>query len=315
MQTSVRRCRNCSARSRGERIQASPQLNPNPQPVHSVLEIIQRTEGYFREKAVPDPRLNAELLIGHVLGLKRLQLYLEFDRPMEEATLAKLRPLVRRRASREPLQHVLGEVGFGDCLLKVDRRALIPRPETEYLLQIVCKRFDESPPGRILDLGTGTGALALGLAAHFTEASVVALDQSAEALELAKENVAKNNLGERVRMLRSDWFSALADEAPFDLIVANPPYLTEAEMQSAAPEVIDYDPHSALLAADEGLADLRKIIAEAPAFLKPGGLLALESGIDHAAPLEALCQSPDWTGFEIGTDLANRPRFCFVRRA
>ena len=280
----------------------------------TVLEIIKRTTEYFAGKGIESPRLNAELLIGHALNRKRMQLYLEFERPLSELELEGIRPLVRRRAQHEPLQYVLGSTEFHGLKLKVDRRALIPRPETELLVEFV---IAEAPAGtqRILDLGTGSGAIALALAKAFPEAEVVAVDASKEALALAGENVGASDLSGRVTLLESDWFARLPREQAFDLIVANPPYLTAEETAQTSLEVRGFEPTSALTAAENGLADLRRIIADAPAFLRAGGLLALETGIAQHLALLELVTAAGYVGGESRRDLTGRDRFILVRRA
>src|SRR6478735_2093982 len=174
----------------------------------TVLEIIKRTTEFLEKRGVESARLNSELLIGHALGLKRMQLYLQFERPLAETELEKIRPLVKRRGNREPLQYILGETEFAGVKLKVDRRALIPRPETELLVELVEKNL-ATAPASILDLGTGTGAIALALAAKYPSAQVMAMDQSADALALAAENTAMLGFTDRVQLLASNWFSAV----------------------------------------------------------------------------------------------------------
>lgn len=274
----------------------------------TVLDIIKKTTDFLSTKGVESPRLNAELLIGHALARKRMQLYMEFERPLTEAELERIRPLVRRRALREPLQYVVGETEFCGLRLAVDRRALIPRPETELLVDHVQRRRESAPPARILDLGTGSGAIALALAAAFPAATVLATDRSAEALELARSNAARCGLEARVTWLASDWFDAVPVEA-FDVVVSNPPYLTAEETAQTAPEVRDFEPHSALAAADDGVADLARIIATAPRYLAPGGLLALETGIAQHARLLPLARQAGFTLVESHQDLTGRERF------
>lgn len=279
----------------------------------TVLEIIKKTTDFFAGKAVESPRLNAELLVGHALGLKRMQLYLQFERPLTEAELEKIRPLVRRRAQREPLQYILGETEFCGLKLKVDRRALIPRPETELLVERVAAAC-AIPPARILDLGTGSGAIALALANAFPSAHVTATDLSDEALGLAGENAVATGLAERVSFQRSRWYEQLDANQPIDVIVSNPPYLSPQEVAETTPEIRQHEPVSALTPADgDAFSDLRAIIAGAPRFLKPGGLLALETGIAQHAELLALLKTAGFASSESQRDLTGRDRFVLAR--
>jgi len=274
----------------------------------TVLEILKRTTEFFTKRGVEGARLNAELLVGHALGLKRMQLYLQFERPLTESELEKIRPLVKRRGSREPLQYVLGETEFCGMKLKVDRRALIPRPETEYLVELLGGIL-AAPPSTILDLGTGSGALALALASKYPESSVIAVDKSEEALALARENAEALDLSSRVQFVASDWFSAVPAGAKFQLIVANPPYLTEEEVREAAPEVKDHEPVSALASAVEGRADLEHILTHARSFLVEGGLLACETGIAQHLALLALATQCGFARVESLNDLTARERY------
>jgi release factor glutamine methyltransferase len=237
-----------------------------------------------------------------------MQLYLQFERPLTEPELEKIRPLVKRRSNREPLQYILGETEFSGLKLKVDRRALIPRPETESLLENVFGRVT-APPATILDLGTGTGAIALVLATKYLAASITAVDKSAEALALARENAEALGLAARVSFIQSDWFSALSAEAQYELIVANPPYLSDLEVREAQPEVKDYEPLPALVAGENGLSDLASIIRSARGHLSPGGLLACETGIAQHAQLLPLAATVGYSRTESLRDLTGRERY------
>jgi len=280
----------------------------------ALLEVIKRTTGFLEGKGVENSRLNAELLIGHALGLPRMQLYMQFERLLTEAELEKIRPLVKRRGLREPLQYILGETEFFHVRLKVDRRALIPRPETEQLGELITQVLT-NPPGTILDLGTGGGALALALAAFYREAAVTAVDASDEALALARENAAALGLAGRLRFLRSDWFSALDVAERFELIVANPPYLSGADAAATAPEVHGHEPHAALSPGPGGTEALARIIADAPRYLGENGLLALETGIDQHAELRKLAAVAGFGRVESRSDLSGRDRHLLAWRS
>jgi release factor glutamine methyltransferase len=280
--------------------------------MHTVLDVLKRTAEFFDSRGVESARLNAELIVGHALGLKRMQLYLQFERPLTEPELEKIRPLVRRRAGREPLQYVVGEAAFRDLALAVDKRVLIPRPETEQLVELVLERC-ATAPAAALDLGTGSGAIALALAQAWPQARVTALDREDGALAVAAANAEKNNLAGRVTFLRSDWFSALPPGGRFGVIVANPPYLDDKELAETQPEVREHEPREALSAGTDSAKDLRRIVAEAPARLESGGLLALETGIGQH---EALCAAAKEAGFgavESRKDLTGRDRFVLAR--
>jgi release factor glutamine methyltransferase len=275
----------------------------------TLLELLDKTAKYFAEKNVPGPRSQAEWIFAHVLSCKRLDLFLRFDTPLAEDTLAKLRPLVARRARREPLQYVLGNSPFCNLVLKCDARALIPRPETEFLVEMILKRI-KPVPKRILDLGTGTGAIALSLAKAWPESEVVAADFSEDALNLARENAAANGLEKRLRFVLSDWMEKI--DGQFDLVVSNPPYLAKEEWESAEPEVRDFEPYGALVAEEKGLADLKRILTEARGRLSAGGTIALETGIAHHEALSCIAKECGYAAFEGLRDLSNHPRYFFA---
>lgn len=276
----------------------------------SVLDVIQRSTSFLEGKGVESARLNAEWLIAAALGIDRMKLYMQFDRPLSQDELADMRSKVARRGKREPLQYVIGTTPFHELQLKVDRRALIPRPETEQLVELAIESVGPSDGAyRILDLGTGTGAIALALAFALPRAEVVAVDESEAALELARENALFCGLQNRVSFERSDWFAEIDASRKFDLIVSNPPYLTDAELESAEPEVRDHEPTSALVASNEGLDDLLRILEQGHSRLEDGGTLWLETGIAHRERLLSFCSEVGYAKAEGRDDWSGRPRF------
>ncbi|MCD8483373.1 MAG: peptide chain release factor N(5)-glutamine methyltransferase [Verrucomicrobia bacterium] len=257
------------------------------------------------------PRLEAELLLADTLGCKRLDLYLRHEQPLFESELAPLRAKVRRRANREPLQYIIGTVEFGDLCLKIDARALIPRPETEEWLHWLIEKFAYAQPARILELGTGSGAIALTLAKTFPQAHIVATDISQHALTLAKENATQTNLDNTIDWRCGSWWQPIAANESFDWIIANPPYLSDDEVAQAQPEVRLFEPAQALASPENGLADLRHILQSAPKHLTPQGLLVLETGIDQHHQLHHIAQQVGFTHSFSKKDLSARDR-CFL---
>lgn len=281
--------------------------------MNSLLEILNKTRDFFRLKGIGQPRLEAELIFAHVLACKRLELYLQFERPLTEAELDRLRRLVARRGRREPLQYILGNTEFFGLCLQSDARGLIPRPETEELVELL-GGLNGTKPASILDLGTGSGAIALALAKVFPAASITAADRSPEALQLADGNARGNGLEGRVQWILSDWFSDISRNARFDWIVSNPPYLSEDEWLQAEPEVREHEPRQALVSANSGIHDLLEIMHAALPVLNAGGLLALETGIGHHAKLRQTAEALGYADCRSINDLSGRPRFFLARK-
>ena len=273
----------------------------------TLLEVLQSTTAYFTKHKIESPRLNAEHLIAHVLELSRLELYLEFETKLNETKLAQLRELVRRRAQGEPLQHLLGTVEFGGQTFLCDKRALVPRPETEQLVElIVSESREQRTEIRIIDVGTGSGVIALSLAKQFPDAKVFAVDISDDALSLAKENATRLGVHERVRFQKGDLLENFIER--FDLIVANLPYISMQDRQSLAREVL-HDPEVALFAGEKGDELVRKLIEQAPAHLEPGGRLALEIGINQAEGLTEFLRLKNYQDIESKKDYSGTTRF------
>lgn len=276
----------------------------------TILEVLNKTKDFLESKGIDRARLNAELLLAKGLDCKRLDLYLRHEEFLDEKTLEKLRTLVQRRGKREPLQHIIGNVEFYGLTLTCDSRALIPRPETEYFVELLLERYaTKKTPNSILELGTGSGAIVLTLASELKNARFVACDISSEALELAKANAESLELSNRIEFIQSDWFNSLPKEQ-FDWIISNPPYLTQEEYKEAEPEVRDHDPIQALVGGNEdGLAAIEKILKGALAYLKPGGMIALETGIAQHKQLEKLCQTLGYKETSSSRDLNKLDRF------
>ncbi|MEO8291215.1 MAG: peptide chain release factor N(5)-glutamine methyltransferase, partial [Gaiellaceae bacterium] len=240
------------------------------------LETVREVEAELRAAGVSSPRVDAEILVGEILGLSRSALY-SSRREVTGAELARLRPLVDRRVAREPLAYVLGEWGFRHLLLKVDARALIPRPETEVVVERCLEHLERIAEPRVLDLGVGSGAIALAIADEHPGARVVAVDRSEAALALAGENRARTLTDGRVGLVHGNLFDAV--EGPFDLVVSNPPYVLPEEYETLEPEIRLYEPAEAVVGA--GVAET--VAAGARAVLAPGGRLVLECGDGQAA--------------------------------
>lgn len=277
----------------------------------TLLDVLQSTTAYFKKREIESPRLNAEHLLAHALGRKRIELYVEFERELTEAELAPLRELVRRRGQGEPLQHLLGTAEFCGLTFLCDRRALIPRPETEELVELLVAEGGLRNPGaRILDVGTGSGVIALSLAAKLPEAQVQAVDVSDEALALARENATRLGLGERVQFARSELLEQV--QGAFELIVANLPYVPAADRPTLSREVL-HDPETALFGGERGDEIIRNLITSAPPHLAPGGLLALEIGIGQADALAAFLAEQNYGDISPRQDFAGVTRFLLAR--
>ena len=277
----------------------------------TVLEVLQSTTGYFHKRNIDNPRLNAEHLLAHVLGRKRIDLYLKFERRLPESELAPLRELVKRRGSGEPLQHLLGTVEFCGHSFRCDKRALVPRPETEQLVELLISHFkSEIAYSRMVDVGTGSGVIALTLAAEFPKAEIVGADISEDALMLARENAERLDLADRVQFLRSNLLEGVLPG--LGAIIANLPYVSTEDRQNLSREVL-HDPEVALFAGACGDELVRQLIAQAPSWLQPGGILAMEIGIGQSEPLLVALAEKNYRDILTEKDYSGVIRFLFAR--
>ena len=271
----------------------------------TVRDALKQAEARLRE--IPDPRLDAEYLLAHVLGADRLQILLEKQRSLSAEQIAAYEALLRRREGREPLQYILGSQSFMGFSFKTDPRALIPRNDTEALCEEALRHI--APGARVLDLCTGSGAVAVSIKKLCPGAEVTASDLSADALSLAKENAAA--LGAQVRFLQGDLFAPVAEET-FDCIVCNPPYIPDG-LRDALQEEVKREPALALFGGTDGLSFYRRIAREAPEHLIPGGRLVLETGDGEGEAVTALLRER-FEEIRLLNDLSGLPRVVSVRK-
>ena len=300
----------------------------------TVLEVIQKSAEFLARKNVDSPRLQTELLLAHLLKLPRMKLYLNFDRTLSDAELDAVRALVKRRGQREPLQHIVGSTSFCGLEMAVNRNVLVPRPETELLAEAGwdflnslrgCRReAAQTEPIAIdqslrtlavtaLDFGTGSGCIAIALAVKCPGARIMALDASAVALAVAKQNADRNGVSERIEFFRGDGFAALPSGFRFDLLVSNPPYIPSAEIATLQTEVRDFDPHGALDGGPDGLDFYRLLAAQAGPWLQPGGKIMLEFGDGQAAAIRKFFAAPGWSVEAVQMDYTQRDRILIAR--
>ncbi len=287
----------------------------------TVLEVIQRSAEFLAKRGVESPRLQVELLLAHVLKLPRMGLYLNFERVLTPAELDEVRELVRRRGQREPLQHIVGSTSFCGLELAVNKSVLVPRPETEQLAELGWEFLNARAsavagarePVAALDFGTGSGCLAITLAVKVPAAQIVAVDISENALAVARENAARHQVGDRIRFVSGDGFAAVPAGMSFDLIVANPPYIPAAEIETLEPEVRDYDPRPALNGGAQGLDFYERLAREAGAALRPGGRIMVEFGDGQAEAVRGMFERQNWVVEQVKPDYSGRLRFLAAR--
>lgn len=279
----------------------------------TVLDLLRFTTDHFAKAGIDSARLDAEVLLAYALGVERLQVYLEFDKPVLASERQEFRELVRRRArERVPVAHLVGRKEFWSLDLAVTPAVLVPRPESETLVEAALARLSD-PEGelRILELGTGSGAIALALLSERKKARLTATDVCREALAVAGRNAARLGLADRVHLVEGDLFEPVAAER-FDLVVSNPPYLAEAEASSLEPELA-HEPAGALFSGPTGLEVLHRLVDAAPAYLEPGGWLLLETAPDQAASVRSECEARGLVEAAVVRDLGGRPRVVAAR--
>ncbi len=283
-------------------------------PVWTILKILNWTKQYFESKGVENPRLDSEILLCAVLHCERIKLFTNFEQPLTEAELKKYKEYVQRRAGHEPLAYIVGEKAFLKNSFKVTPATLIPRPETELLVESVqsgALRMSANGNVKILDIGTGSGAIIISLLESLPSAKGVAVDISRDALNVAAENAEKIGVRQRCAFIQSDLFSGLPEEKKFDIIVSNPPYIPSSDIDRLAQDV-RREPRGALDGGIDGLVFYRRIIAEAADHMEDGGLLAFEIGIGQSAAVLELCTQAGFAAAAVRKDYAGIDRMVFA---
>jgi release factor glutamine methyltransferase len=282
-----------------------------------ILDVINKTTPFFEKQEIESPRLTIELLLAHLLKKKRLELYMEFERELDEPTLEKLRDLVKRRAAGEPLQYITGEAEFFGLRFAVDKRVLIPRPETELLVQTVLERLkpleEQKQALKIVDVGTGSGCIAVALAKNLPTAEIYALDVSNEALEVARGNAKMNGVEKNIRFLQSDLLENLPGSRGADAVVSNPPYIATGELANLPKEVRDFEPVRALSAGEDGFEVFHRLVMDAKRVLNPPGFLALEIGAGQRPAVEILFVKAGYEVDQVVKDLQGHERVIVAR--
>jgi len=279
--------------------------------IWTIQRVLTWTSDYFKRKDIDSPRLTAELLLAEVLGCDRVRLYVDFERPLEAGELARYRKLVERRISGEPTHYLLGRRDFFGRTFRVDPRVLVPRPETELVIEAALEKLPEGATVPVLDLCTGSGIIAVTLAAERPDLEVVAVDLSEGALEVARENV-RSLVPERVELLQGDLFGPLQDRV-FQLIASNPPYVKTETIRELSAEV-RHEPQMALDGGPDGLSVVRRIAQEAPGHLLSGGWLILEIGEDQGPAVKAILSEAGFADVAVRPDLARLDRIALARR-
>ena len=289
-------------------------MSQRPTKIWTILEILRWTTGYFKDQGIDSARLDAELLLAQVLGLNRIELYTKFDRPLEPDERDEYRALVKRRANREPVAYILGRRDFWEFTLAVDPRVLIPRPDTETLVRAALELLPDDAAWRVVDVGTGSGAIALSLAFERPELLVGATDLSTDALEVARENAANHDLDDRIEFFSGDLLEAVPEDwTPLDIVVSNPPYIAESERDEMAPDVLDHEPPQALFAGPEGLDLIERLADQACLALRPGGYLLIEIGYRQGKAVSQLLAKKGFEDVQIHRDYGDRDRVVAAR--
>jgi len=298
----------------------SPKNNSNN---WTIIKILSWTESYFKDHPIDSPRLTAEMLLAHCLGIKRLDLYLQHDRPLQKDELSRFKSFIKRRILNEPVAYITGEKGFFESDFKVAKEVLIPRPDTETIVEkalgILNAGQDNLKPMRILELGTGSGAIIVSLVKAVPHHLYFACDISEKAILMAKKNADKiipQMMNDRISFFAGDWFSSLNENKLFDLIISNPPYIPTKDIQTLQPEIRQFEPLLALDGGRDGLSCFKTILNDAHRYLVPGGILLLEMGFDQKEGVQNISkQYPRYQSIEFIKDMAGHNRVFLIKKS
>ncbi len=275
----------------------------------TVLESIKLSTEYLEKKGIESARINAELLLAKILNCKRLDLYLQFERPLVEEEIKLYREFLSRRSKFEPVQYILGSVEFYGLEFEVNKSVLIPRPETEILVEEIINSFNKEDTTKILDVGTGSGNIAVSLAVHLPESKIIAIDSSIDALNTAKKNSELNNTKDRINFIEWDINSGdLFPEKDFDIVVSNPPYVSETDFTKLQPELKIYEPKVALTDNADGLSFYKSICTKSKDLLKTGGQIFLEAGMGQAEKIKDILLNNNYSNVKLKKDYLNIDR-------
>lgn len=275
--------------------------------VWTISSLLNWTVNYFKSKNIQSARLDAEVLLSHVLRQERIYLYVHFDEPMEQNELSKFREYVKKRAQHVPIAYIIGEREFMGLPFKVTKDTLIPRPDTEILVENVLNNVDKDKEIEIVDIGTGSGAIILSLLVNLPKAQGKTVDISSKAIEVAKENAVNLQVNDRCEFFVGDLFAPL-NGSKFDLIVSNPPYIPKKDIATLEDDVKEYEPVSALTDGGDGLSYYRRLLSEGKAYIKENGFIALEIGIYQSNDVKQIAMDNGWKNIKIIKDYAGIDR-------
>ena len=288
-------------------------MGTSPKTIRAILQV---TQEWFTAKELPAARLDAEILMGHCLGTDRLGLYLDLERPLSEPELEAYRALVRRRATHEPVAYIVGQKEFYGLPFEVCPDVLIPRPDTEHLVELALERLPAEGNVRLVDVCTGSGCVAVSIAANHPKAQILATEIDSKAASVAQKNIERHGLAGRIQLLQGDLLEPCAGQGLFDMVVGNPPYILAEEIQKLDSDVKDHEPILALVGpGTDGLDCHRRVLAQATSEIKEGGYVLLEIGYDQAKAVEAV-RVPGWSFQKVHPDLSGHPRVAeWIRRS